>query len=346
MRLGLGRLQKMTVRSRVCLSAALLVLFCQLPPVQAAGGSSAAPVRLSAIESVIDGGSRAGKSISGRVKELEMKVFGKTKAGSLNDRISALEEFAGISRSEIMPPLPPERDKRNSTAGSNAGSGKLNPGSGKASAGSAKAGAGSGKASAGSGQKDLDRSLEEAVSLHSQGKVSQAEKSLRQILEISPGNADAYFSLGAIAETRGDLQAALDFYTSAAQANPNDSEATEAAAELSRKITAARAEQFVNPLNPAPSYTMSAENPRVLQGSALDISVNGATQSQSPFYGNARNQGRRGASLGVSQTSPPAFRAQPSTGSTIARTLARAALTTALSGSGLHCPMCQLLRGF
>lgn len=284
-----------------------------------------APRRLSCLEAEISGKSSSG-SIENRIRKLELAVFGKSKSGALGPRIKSLEDFAGISESNELPPAAPDIKAAVS---------------GKKPTSSASPGSDKDKLQAKSKAvktEDLEKSLEAAVTLHRQGKVSEAEQSLQAILHDSPGNADAYFSLGAIAESRGDLQAALDFYTSAMQANPGDAEASKAVSEISRKITSAKVSApFVNPLD----YRMLASSPKVLQASAQDISIQGQAAGQGPFTAAIRSPAPP-PTLGVSQAAPR----RASASSTIARTLARAALSTALSGSGLHCPMCQLLRGF
>lgn len=183
---------------------------------------------------------------------------------------------------------------------------------------------------------ELEHQLEEAVKLHQEGKDSEAEQSLRRILEKSPGNADAFFSLGAMAESRGDLKSALEFYTSAMQANPDDAEVRAAVTDLSRKISAMNSGPFVNPMS-----SMGASGAPVLQGRASELDARAAAANNS-FPGNAAITSPPIPNLNISPRHP----ANNSAGPAIARTLARAALGAALRGSGLHCPACQLLRGF
>ncbi len=294
--------------------------------------ASNAPDKLNQLEQSIVGTSSSNLSIEKRIKQLEIKVFAKVQAGSFSTRIAALENFAGITESNSrMPPLAPRSESNLETAKTAAQSRILKAHN--------KTGAETSKSSVG-----LDQKLEEAVKLHHTGKVEEAEKSLRVILANNPKNTDAYFSLGAIAESRGDLKSALEFYTSAMQSNPNDTEAQEAVAELSKKITATVNQPFVNPLDPAPA----PESSKVLQGRAWELNggaANNNLQAQTPFTApniqTGNISGRQGIpTLGVTQ---PTTR---SAGSTFARTLARAALGAALTGAGLHCPACHILQGF
>ena len=315
--LSFSGLISLSLLKYAAISSLSLLLFLSIrTPVYAQ--VQAAPSRLSEVEKIIVGSS--GKaSVEQRVKALELKVFGKAKSGSLESRIKSLESFAGIKNSDSMPPLPPHFEKAKTGDDNKIASPKIE------------------RAANASQEKDQSsNSLEAAVKLHHDGKILQAEESLRKILEDNPRSADAFFSLGAIAESRGDFKAALDYYTSAMQANPGDIESREAVAEMSRKITASRNDQFVNPL------LVPANQPAVLQGRASELSASGNARSQAPFSANAANNALQTPTLGVSQNQ----RQRSGAGSTIARSLARAALSTALSGTGLHCPMCQLLRGF
>jgi TolA-binding protein len=299
-------LEDIPTRKRIFLLIAVAAAL-QLAQVAAIAGGSA-PEKLSQLEQSIVGETSAGAPIEQRLKQLEKKVFAKAQTGSLTSRISALEKFAGISSSDHMPPLPPQFDN-----------GKLPKRQARSSG------------SGGAGKEPLTGELERAVKLHHEGKDYEAEKSLKEIIGRDSKNADAYFSLGAIAETNGDLHSALDYYSSAMQANPNDPEAQDAVAELSRKIAAADSAPFVNPLAPP-----VAPAPNVLQGRAL--SVNAASGANS---GNFSTQ--------TAINAPPMATlpvTQPNRNPSFARSFARAALGVALSGTGLHCPVCQLMKGF
>lgn len=292
-----------------------------------------APEKLNRLEEAISGSKHEKQAIEQRVKALEIKVFAKVQKGSLSSRINALEKFAGMESAETMPPLPPQFDNSKEplkqapelAVSGCKGSLKHSPF----------------VSSKGGADKELGKELEEAVKLHHEGKVFEAERSLKKILEKSPTNEDAYFSLGAIAEARGDLQAALEYYTTAMQTNPNDSEARDAVTELSRKITAARTEAIVNPLAPP---VADAPGP-VLQGRAWELGSGASGALAGPGVagqGPLSGQVCRPPIPTVPVTQPLPLRTNVS--STIARTLARAALGAALSGTGLHCPVCHMMR--
>ena len=345
-----------TVASAFTVAAVLLFM-----PVAALAAGSA-PEKLSQLEQSIVGQTSAGVPIEQRLKQLEKRVFAKAQTGSLTSRISALEKFAGISSSDYMPPLPPQFDNgkgpvrrapemaatsKRIVSPTNMRRRSITPGN-SVEAGVAGVAIPSATSSSTNGSKSpkpdsvlanqatathkpLNGELEEAVKLHHEGKDYEAEKSLKAILGRDPKNADAYFSLGAIAETNGDLHSALDYYSSAMQANPSDPEASQAVAELSRKIAAADNGPFVNPLEPP-----VAPPPNVLQGRAL--SVNAAAGAYNGTY-----------TTQTAINSPPIATlpvTQPNRNPSFARSFARAALGVALTGTGLHCPVCQLMKGF
>lgn len=319
-----------------------------------------APEQLSALETAISGQPSQG-SIVKRIQQLELQVFSKTQRGSLHSRILALQKFAGTenvkatpaqepratqitkeSNSDYMPPLPPYFDNGqepvkqapNATASHHTHQSR---GAAHQSRGAAPKHA--------NHLRETDSQLEQAIRLHQDGKVFEAESSLQQVLQKNPGNADACFSLGAIAEAKGDLTRALDYYTSAMQTNPSDDEARIAVAEISRKIKESHAASaqnvsgpFINPMAP-PSE-------RVLQGHALELGKN------DPYAANAAFNSPPIGTLNVNNPSRtiPVAPVAPSNRSvvarSVARSLARAALGAALSQTGLHCPACSLLTRF
>ena len=63
--------------------------------------------------------------------------------------------------------------------------------------------------------------LEEAIRLHQQGKIHQAESIYRQLLEKNPKNSDALHLLGLIAYQTGNHQGAVDMIDGAIEINPN-----------------------------------------------------------------------------------------------------------------------------
>ncbi|MBX9720736.1 MAG: tetratricopeptide repeat protein [Candidatus Obscuribacterales bacterium] len=345
-----------------CLTVGLLLFSMNYAGTAAFAGN--AQDQLNSIEQAIVGNTNSKQPIEKRIKELELKVFAKVQNGSLSNRISGLQKFAGISdkplsgniplgktpssvsSSGFMPPLPPQFDNGQDGIKQAPDHGGSNSSSTQSATNTTTKSATSSTTKSTSStmtQEATAKRLEEAVKLHHSGKSVEAEQSLRIILANNPQNSDAYFSLGAIAESRGDLKTALEYYTSAMQANPNDSEAHDAVAELSRKITATANQPFYNPLGPPPEQGSS----KVLQGRAWEL---GSNATQNGMQGQAAFTAPNIRSANVSQQGIPTVGvSQPvrqSAGASIGRSLARAALGAALSGTGLHCPVCHMLQGF
>lgn len=78
--------------------------------------------------------------------------------------------------------------------------------------------------------------LRSAISAYQSGNAALAEKMFRQVLQVDPRNPDAHFSLGAMAESRGDFEGADQHYRDALKASPNDGEIAQAIAALENKM--------------------------------------------------------------------------------------------------------------
>lgn len=81
--------------------------------------------------------------------------------------------------------------------------------------------------------KDL---LRQAISQYGSGNAAEAEKTFNLVLKMDKDNADAHFSLGAIAESRGDLDAASGHYRVAQRSNPEDADVQKAVVAVENKI--------------------------------------------------------------------------------------------------------------
>src|ERR1700733_7747474 len=77
--------------------------------------------------------------------------------------------------------------------------------------------------------------LQHATTLYSQGHMAEAEQAFKHVLTLDYRNADAYYNLGVIAESRGDLQGALGNYQRAANLKPADSELGDAVRAVQNK---------------------------------------------------------------------------------------------------------------
>lgn len=78
----------------------------------------------------------------------------------------------------------------------------------------------------------IQRGMEQSA----KGDSQAAEASFRTALYVDPSNADARYNLGVIAENKGDLSSALDFYQGALRTHPNDPELQEAVQAVQSKL--------------------------------------------------------------------------------------------------------------
>jgi tetratricopeptide (TPR) repeat protein len=264
--------------------------------------------RLNRLEREIGGSSVSRVPVEQRLKNLELKVFGKVGAGSMVSRLSSLEQFAGIKSPEHrMGPAV-------KAAGRSAEGAAVEPPASRLSRTFSEAAVLAQNLS-------VENDLREAISLHSQGRLLEAENILKSIVDRDPGNVDAFYSLGALAEKRGDLKGALEYYTLALQSSPADLEIKNAVSDLSRRVqvsgNGSSEETFVNPLS------SSLQSP-------ADLVRKGNTDEASRLPADSN-------SAAPQQQPPPAPASSPvqakrsGAGSSAARALARAALRAALS---------------
>ena len=67
----------------------------------------------------------------------------------------------------------------------------------------------------------LDQALQKGVEAHKAGKVQEADQYYTAILKAQPKHPDANHNMGVLAVAVGKVQAALPFFKTALEANPN-----------------------------------------------------------------------------------------------------------------------------
>ncbi len=222
--------------------------------------------------------------------------------------------------------------------------------------------------------------LKEGARQHRLGEYAEAERLFREAVANDPRNADGFFNLGALAEGRGDLIDALTQYRSGLSIKANDPALKEAVQSIETRLAAgertpAQVENqrhgsfkypptmFSNP-NPtvgfsepqvltvqpfeAPQLTTSTDSPPI-----LPVSNDGPFQlnsTQNAALGPRGSYGSLNGNLGTNSSQPPTLSVgQRNMG---ARRIGGGAMSailnigmrSALSGTGLHCPACRLLR--
>ena len=62
---------------------------------------------------------------------------------------------------------------------------------------------------------DINQVIELAYELQIDGKLEEAEKIYKEILELVPSDAGVYYNLGIISQEKGNLNEALTYYQKA-----------------------------------------------------------------------------------------------------------------------------------
>ncbi|MBY0547107.1 MAG: tetratricopeptide repeat protein [Candidatus Obscuribacterales bacterium] len=305
------------------------------------------------MEQVVFGSTRKSAPLADRIRNLEIHAMCQTQTGTLKGRVDKLVQVIGLSNTETGTESKAERKTATSAPPFAPPIGITRPRNADPVANHSSVhhiGATATKASV-SKVDEVRQVLLHGIKLHQEGKLSEAEVKFKQVLTLDPYNADACFSLGSLAEGNGDLAGALGFYSTAAVANPNDREAREAVLQV-QELIAQQQGPFVNPLSVAQKGATPLLQARASEFTAADIQQQGLLHPQAPAYatlgpptfpsGSIRQSSQAVPTLNVGQNPPP----RPSTGKTVARGLARVAVGAALNYSGLHCPLCNILRGF
>ncbi len=321
------------------------------------------------MEQVVFGSTRKNTPLAQRIKNLEIHAMCRTQKGTLKARVDKLEDVIGLNHSEYLPPLAPRMDSglekpkvapqsqtvssKSSGRSTNSNSRHLDrvpPISGRQAASSVE----TAKPRPVLPQ-DVRSVLVDAIKLHHSGNLPEAEAKFREVLKLDPYNGDACFSLGSLAEGRGDLAAALGYYSAASIANPNDREAKDAFLQVQERIGQQQQGPFVNPLSVASGDGhVPVLQARAAEFTDADLPQPGVLYAQNPIpsapimppnYPAAAITQPPMPTMNIGQNSPPP-RHSGGTGKAVAKGLARVAVGAALNYSGLHCPLCHLLRGF
>ncbi|HEY9786848.1 MAG TPA: tetratricopeptide repeat protein [Candidatus Obscuribacterales bacterium] len=177
--------------------------------------------RLARFESVLLGALKKGREFESRLRAIETNVFGEAKSGSYDARLDALDKVIANGKSELLaPPIPPQLDTRQWSKVQEADNYIAD----------------SEPVREATHEDKAQSILRRATEAYGQGRTAEAEHLFKEVIRIDRNNADAHFNLGAIAEGRGDLDAALRSYKAANQANPRDAEIREALSSVERKV--------------------------------------------------------------------------------------------------------------
>src|ERR1700733_2101930 len=204
------------VVSAVCMAQIGLISFTGLPAycltADGAAQSASSTAQLDTFEQSLYGYAKTKQPVDDRLNALEMTIFGAKQNGSTENRIIAISQAVGKSKTDLLlPPLAPKLDTNNdSQANTNRNSDdQYNSSRDQSSRDGTTADA----------ETPAERSkaaLQHATLLYSQGHMAEAEQAFKRVLTIDYRSADAYYNLGVIDESRGDFQGALGNYQRAA----------------------------------------------------------------------------------------------------------------------------------
>lgn len=214
---------KIKYKSRLALALAALTLQSTLAlPALALTGTGALSAenlkKLSSYEEVIWGLPKTGQSTESRLDALEEKLFGNSKNGDEQTRLTEVSRaisYGSLSTSGSgLQAIAPALDKapvqaapfRDETYTSYQDEPSVEDASTAA--------------------------LSSAMQLYQDGRVDEAKRALVALTNRDSKNFDALFNLGVIAEGQGATREALDYYRRASALRPSDSEARQAVANL------------------------------------------------------------------------------------------------------------------
>jgi Flp pilus assembly protein TadD len=225
------------VVSAVCIVQVGLLSFAGLPAycLTADGTAQAASstAQLDSFEQSLYGYAKTKQAVDDRLSALEMTIFGAKQNGTTESRIASISQAVGKSKTDLLlPPLAPKLDT-NSESAASANSRSVGDQYTSSHNDYSRDLAG---ADAETPAERSKAALQQATVLYSQGHMAEAEQAFKHVLTLDYRNADAYYNLGVIAESRGDLQGALSNYQRAANLKPADSELVDAVRAVQSKI--------------------------------------------------------------------------------------------------------------
>lgn len=222
----------------------------------AAADLAASYKRLDDFEEVIYGEPRKYLTVDARLKELEVKLFGKGQTGTPDARLTAIARAISYGAAQApgsVNELTPTLD----TVSSASKTKKDN--------------------SLPDYEVDSSGALEDAMQLYSDGKIAEAEAAFHGIIARDPKSADAYYNLAVIEESRGDTAGALSNYRQAYKLKPTEADYASAVQAIEAKlgpaygttaVAAASAKPTASPSTPASSPSVSS-----VDGAAKNVSA-------------------------------------------------------------------------
>lgn len=234
---------KFNSRLKHILLSSLVAIALPLFTGEARALSSAESSKLTAVEKTVFFKTYAEEDAAKRVERLEKRFFGDAQQGDLSERLTRIIELASPSlNSQSETPAETPSAAQETKPPKNKYPGAQYPKEGgpkesdmaweKASMAAAKA-----------SDQNVQELLKEALKLSKRKETDAAIEKYNQVLRFDPQNAVAFFSLGVIFESKGQLGEALNYYKKAHDINPDRLDYKEAIVSLESKGAAGGAAQ-------------------------------------------------------------------------------------------------------
>lgn len=209
--------------------------------------SSAETNKLSSVEKTVFFKTYGEEDVTKRIERLEKRYFGDPQQGELSERLQRIFELAGpAATAESAPTSEHPQGKPESKASENKAPKNKYPGAQYPKNGPKESDMAWEKASMAAtkaSDQNVQDLLKEALRLSKRKETEQAIEKYNQVLRFDPQNALAYFSLGVIFESKGDLGQALEHYKKAHDINPDRLDYKNAIVELESKGAQVNASQ-------------------------------------------------------------------------------------------------------
>lgn len=223
--------KKSTANRRLSVFSLSLVLLIGSQPSLFAAESTSVYQKLNEYENVLFGQTEASSGIEKRLQKIEKQLFGKsTKGSNTASRIAEIEKvMSGKEASNYLPPIAPAMDRSEF-----APTPKQAPENPLVEANQIDR---EEDAPLPADSSDRVRGLlRQAMQNYSQGKTAEAERLYQQVLATDFRNVDANYNLGAIAESKGDLNSAKRYYSAALKTSPGDQDINDALNSINQKL--------------------------------------------------------------------------------------------------------------
>lgn len=217
------------MRRQFCAAFSLLLALSSNGFSPAAAQLSRDPeARVAAFEGALFGNVSSGEPLDKRLAVIEGNLFAEQKAGSVSERLDAIARVLDPGSATTLasplgpasgllsgqPLVAPERERRQGRVDVSVQS-----------------------------SPELDNLFQKGTQSYQEGRLGEAEQFFQQVLKEDHDNVNALYNLGALAEERGDLHGAHDYYRLAVNVNPEDRQLRAAVDEVGQELSRRQASE-------------------------------------------------------------------------------------------------------